>query len=450
MSSSFITTITNAPIGSSISVTRTTTTWIYTITDKTDFGSYWSIDVIISGVGNTSLSPSNGDRYIICFFLGAPGSSGTSGTSGANGTSGTSGSSGTSGTSGANGTSGTSGANGTSGTSGTRGTSGSSGANGTSGTSGTRGTSGSSGANGTSGTSGTRGTSGSSGANGTSGANGIDGVAGASGTAGTSGTSSTNATSVSITNGNSTPTYFYPVFVSDSGSTQTLYVDKESVQINSLSYYPFSNSLYVGYQNNGTVATDNLYGTNTIELNALGTGMFNDTTSMAFGDYNGNSVTTVLWGNSSVNIGELTSTGVKFNESTTYKKPNAATAYGEIVTYGSGSSLTAGFIYYLASSGTWTVANSNLPSSSKFLLAIALGTNASSGMLVRGYARFTSVGNYASVTLGQILYVGTTNGFFQNTAPTSTGQVVRVIGYCVDATNDTIYFCPDNTWIELP
>jgi hypothetical protein len=176
--------------------------------------------------------------------------------------------------------------------------------------------------------------------------------------------------------------------------------------------------------------------------------MFNDTTSMAFGDYNGNSVTTVLWGNSGVNIGELTSTGVKFNESTTYKKPNAATAYGEIVTYGSGSSLTAGFIYYLASSGTWTVANSNVVSSSKFLLAIALGTNATSGMLVRGYAKY-AVGNYASVTLGQILYLGTTNGYFQNTAPTSTGQVVRVIGYCVDATNDTIYFCPDNTWVEL-
>jgi hypothetical protein len=170
--------------------------------------------------------------------------------------------------------------------------------------------------------------------------------------------------------------------------------------------------------------------------------------ALAFGDVAGNAITTELWGNSAVNVAELTSTGVKFNESTTYKKPTTSAAYGEIVTYGSGSSLTAGFIYYLASSGTWTVANSNLPSSSKFLLAIALGTNASSGMLVRGYARFSAVGNYASVTLGQILYVGTTNGFFQNTAPTSTGQVVRVIGYCVDATNDTIYFCPDNTWIE--
>ena len=141
---------------------------------------------------------------------------------------------------------------------------------------------------------------------------------------------------------------------------------------------------------------------------------------------------------------------VIFNQPFRHQTPSVTSvAYGEIVTYGSGSSLTAGFIYYLASSGTWTVANSNLPSSYKFMLALALGTNASSGMVVRGYARY-AVGNYSSVTLGQILYVGTTNGFFQNTAPTSTGQVVRVVGYCVDATNDTIYFCPDNTWIELP
>ena len=93
------------------------------------------------------------------------------------------------------------------------------------------------------------------------------------------------------------------------------------------------------------------------------------------------------------------------------------------------------------------MANSNIASSSKFMLGIALGGSISSGMLVRGYAKF-AVGNYASVTIGQILYLGTTNGYFQNTAPTSTGQVVRVIGYCVDATNDIIYFCPDNTWIE--
>jgi hypothetical protein len=83
------------------------------------------------------------------------------------------------------------------------------------------------------------------------------------------------------------------------------------------------------------------------------------------------------------------------------------------------------------------------------MLGIALGSFASAGMLVRGYAKFTGVGNYSSVTIGQILYLGTTNGFFQSTAPTLTGQVVRVVGYCVDAVNDIIYFCPDNTWVEI-
>jgi len=170
-------------------------------------------------------------------------------------------------------------------------------------------------------------------------------------------------------------------------------------------------------------------------------------TGLVVGDINGLGATTQLIGQSYTLVATI-SDRVTFNQPFRHQTPSVTSvAYGEIVTYGSGSSLTAGFIYYLASSGTWTVANSNVASSSKFMLAIALGTAASSGMLVRGYARY-AVGNYASVTLGQILYLGTTNGYFQNTAPTSTGQVVRVVGYCVDATNDTIYFCPDNTWVE--
>ena len=54
------------------------------------------------------------------------------------------------------------------------------------------------------------------------------------------------------------------------------------------------------------------------------------------------------------------------------------------------------------------------------------------------------------MTGGQILYLSAAStGAFVSTAPSGTGDIVRVIGYCVDATNDTLYFNPDNTWIEV-
>ena len=33
-----------------------------------------------------------------------------------------------------------------------------------------------------------------------------------------------------------------------------------------------------------------------------------------------------------------------------------------------------------------------------------------------------------------------------NTAPTASGTYVRVIGYAIDS--NTIYFNPDNTWVQ--
>jgi len=35
------------------------------------------------------------------------------------------------------------------------------------------------------------------------------------------------------------------------------------------------------------------------------------------------------------------------------------------------------------------------------------------------------------------------------TAPTGSGQYVRLLGYMVDTTNNLVYFSPDKTWIKL-
>ena len=88
-------------------------------------------------------------------------------------------------------------------------------------------------------------------------------------------------------------------------------------------------------------------------------------------------------------------------------------AYGDVVTFGTSSgALTAGRVYYLNSSLVWTLTDANAAASATGMIAIALGTAVSNGMLVRGYARNTA---YTS-TDGQILYLSTSSGAMTATA----------------------------------
>jgi hypothetical protein len=79
------------------------------------------------------------------------------------------------------------------------------------------------------------------------------------------------------------------------------------------------------------------------------------------------------------------------------------------------------------------------------MLALALGNNVSDGLLIRGYAYSSSW----SWTIGAPLYlVSGTAGAMSNTAPSSGGDVVRIVAYSVDAATGgkKIYFNPDNSW----
>ena len=141
--------------------------------------------------------------------------------------------------------------------------------------------------------------------------------------------------------------------------------------------------------------------------------------------------------------------GTVTTNSTRTATPAVANTTGEYVYFGTGSGFTAGNLYVYNSSGTWVGCNASAASTSTGLLAIAQGTTPSAGMMVRGQARFASQSSYSTPTVGAQLWASTTVGTFGTTAPTATTQIVRIIGYCIDATNDIIYFCPDNTWIEI-
>jgi len=121
-------------------------------------------------------------------------------------------------------------------------------------------------------------------------------------------------------------------------------------------------------------------------------------------------------------------------------------AKGDIVYIGSGST-TQGELCYFTSSGTWVAADADAAATSGgVLLALALGTNPDvDGMLLRGM--FTL--DHDPGTIADELYVSTTPGDITGTAPSGSGDIVRVVGYCMDSTNGQIWFNPSNDYITL-
>lgn len=137
---------------------------------------------------------------------------------------------------------------------------------------------------------------------------------------------------------------------------------------------------------------------------------------------------------------------IKGNQTFTVPDTNSKTS-GDVVYFGSGTGLNAGEIYYYNGT-TWQLADASVEASSSGLLAIALGANVSDGMLLRGFSKFSDA-IYTAMTAGSVQFLSVTPGEFEESQPVSSGEVVRVIGYCIDDTNNILYFCPDTTWIEL-
>jgi len=182
---------------------------------------------------------------------------------------------------------------------------------------------------------------------------------------------------------------------------------------------------------------------------------------------------TFVYGNNSTPIAELlhTDANINFNPSTNrleitgslivsgssttsgtqiisgsliFSQPTSPAFNGEIVRFGSGT-LATGQLYFLSSSGTWSLANANSTGSSTGMLGIATGTSpTTNGLLVRGYAASSS---YTTAT-GSIVYAATSSGLMTTSSPTSSNHVVRVVGYVTTSPN-TIYFAPDSTWVTL-
>ena len=143
----------------------------------------------------------------------------------------------------------------------------------------------------------------------------------------------------------------------------------------------------------------------------------------------------------------------KFKE-VKYEKPsNTDFSYqGDVVYFGATTGMTQGDLYYYNSSGNWAQADADAASSSGgVLLAIALGTASdTNGMLLKGTFTMAAGAIDGTEATGDELYVSTTAGHItSDISAYTTGDVVRVVGYCLDGTNGQIWFNPSNDFITL-
>ena len=144
---------------------------------------------------------------------------------------------------------------------------------------------------------------------------------------------------------------------------------------------------------------------------------------------------------------------------TTFENKLSSGNYGsaEILKISSATtSLTEGQIFYLRSAGNWVEADADATSAEaqKNLLGVGLGGNAQDrGVLLRGFIRVpsTEILNTPANVGGLPLFLSTTAGHFDFTAPSSSGDFVRIVGYAIDEdSNDVlVYFNPDSTFVEI-
>ena len=146
----------------------------------------------------------------------------------------------------------------------------------------------------------------------------------------------------------------------------------------------------------------------------------------------------------------VTSDNVNITDTLSYNYPSATGQYnGEIVSFGTfyttNGTIAAGdvIVYTQAGINTGWFKASATTTYGKGMFGIAMGTTAADGILVKGFA---SNAAYTPATSGTPVYISTTAGTITSTAPSTTGDVVRLVGYMLDAANDEIYFSPDESW----
>tara|TARA_R100001510_G_C7656818_1_gene217308 strand:- start:110 stop:2215 length:2106 start_codon:yes stop_codon:yes gene_type:complete len=109
-----------------------------------------------------------------------------------------------------------------------------------------------------------------------------------------------------------------------------------------------------------------------------------------------------------------------------------------------GNTLTAGTVYYFDATQTdWVAASNAAEATAKGILGIALGPSGTAdGVLIQGVYYYAD----AAGATGDVLFLGTA-GALTATAPTSDGEILRVLGQNID--DYVVMFNPSQDFVEL-
>lgn len=117
--------------------------------------------------------------------------------------------------------------------------------------------------------------------------------------------------------------------------------------------------------------------------------------------------------------------------------------------YGTAPAATAGTLVSFGNTNVAAVGAQSTSAAATGMLTVVTDAASADELLVEGVVKMSSNTGWSTAKKGAALYMSTTAGAVTTTAPSTAGEFVRVVGHVVDATNSTIYFNPDNTWIEL-
>lgn len=105
--------------------------------------------------------------------------------------------------------------------------------------------------------------------------------------------------------------------------------------------------------------------------------------------------------------------------------------------------LTVGTVYMWDSTGEWGTANATTSATATGLMGIATATAVGPDVLTDGIIQLASVPG----STGDPLYLDTTNGLLTATAPTASGNVVRILGYNLGG--NRVHFNGSHDWLEI-
>jgi len=296
-----------------------------------------------------------------------------------------------------------------------------------------------------------------------------------------SGLTDVNAQTVTITANNSTNETIFPVFVDGATGTQGLETDtgftynpssgvltasklttdqaaivenaKDGAALMTLTGAGAGSEANVSLKMAGTVHGNPIKVKMTAENtsgSAVGAGILSyDPDADTFNI--GQSTTHNRMGISIANTNTIGSSDVIYQEDVTIKSrvinmtanANHFEFNGDIMKIGDDAT-TRGKLYNYKN-GTWTLADKDTEANADGLLAIAVGDNSTNdGMLLRG----TITLDYDPGGAGDVLYVGD-DGVIQNSAPSGSGDIVRIVGYLLGGAHGNIFFDPDKTFVEV-